>query len=135
MKLIICSLLSARCVLARLIDKFKNIIFSVTYLGPYGAPRSVVTSVTGTTTASVAWSDPDPDLQNGIIVYYTILLVDVMFETPDRLYNTTLTSFNFSGLEEYARYSVLIAAVTVGGAGPFSTAVNFTTREASELVE
>ncbi len=94
-----------------------------------------MTSVTGTTTARVAWSDPDSDLQNGIIVYYTVLLVDVMFGTPDRLYNTTLTSFNFSGLEEYARYSVLVSAATVSGAGPFSTAVNFTTRETSELLE
>ncbi len=90
---------------------------------------SVITMATGTTTANVSWTPPDSNLQNGVIVYYIVMLTDVMFGMPDRVYNVTLTSFNFSGLEEYATYECEVAAGTVGGLGPFSDPEIFTTFE------
>ena len=90
-------------------------------------------TVTGTTTASVSWALPDPSLLNGIITYYTVVLTDVTFSMPDRVYNTTSTYYVFTGLEEYARYAFQVAAATQGGLGPLSTAMRFTTLEDSEL--
>lgn len=90
---------------------------------------SVVAITTGTTTANVSWTPPDPSLQNGVIIYYTVILTDLMFGMPECVYNTTITSFSFMGLEEYARYECEVAAATIGGLGPFSTSVRFTTFE------
>ena len=86
-------------------------------------------TATSTTTASFNWIPPDPTLQNGIIVFYTVELTDLTFGTPDRIYNTTLTSFNFTGLEEYARYSFHVAAGTAIGLGPLSASLQITTLE------
>ena len=102
------------------------------YPGPYGSPLSVGTSVSGTTSANVTWAPPDPDLQNGIITYYTVVLTDLMFGMPDRVDNTTRNYYVFTGLEEYARYAFQVAAATQGGLGPLSTAVRFTTFEAGK---
>ncbi len=99
------------------------------FSGPYGSPLSVVTRVDGTTSANVSWAPPDPNLQNGIITYYTVVLTDLMFSMPDRVYNTTFTYYVFTGLEEYARYAFQVAAATQGGLGPLSTSIRFTTFE------
>ena len=88
--------------------------------------------MSGTTSANVSWAPPDPDLQNGIIIYYTVVLTDLMFGMPDQAYNTTLNYYYFTGLEEYARYAFQVAAATRGGLGPLSTAVRFTTFEDGE---
>lgn len=90
-------------------------------------------TVSGTTTANISWSLPDPTQLNGIITYYTVVLVEQLFGLPDRVYNTTLTSFSFTGLDEYGRYRCQVAAATVGGLGPLSAPMTFTTFEASEL--
>ena len=89
--------------------------------------------VTGTTTASATWTIPDPSLQNGIIVYYTVVLRDLTFGMPDHTYNVTLTSYNFTGLEEYSGYSFQVSAATIGGPGPLSSSVQFITQEDSEF--
>ena len=91
-------------------------------------------TVTGATSANVSWAPPDPNLQNGIITYYTVVLADLMFSMPDRVYNTTFTYYVFTGLEEYARYTFQVAAATQSGLGPLSTAVRFTTFEDSEYI-
>ena len=90
-------------------------------------------TVTGTTTANVSWSEPDPTQLNGIVIYYTVVLADQIFGLPDRVYNTTLTSFSFTGLDEYGRYAFQVAAATVAGLGPLSAPITFTTFEASKL--
>lgn len=89
----------------------------------------MVTTVTGTATANVTWIPPKPNLQNGIIINYTVTLTDLMFGMPERVYNTTLTTFSFTGLEEYARYTCKVAAGTIVGLGPFSAPVMFVTYE------
>jgi hypothetical protein len=100
--------------------------------GPYGSPMSPMTTATGTTTVSISWASPDPSLQNGVITYYTVVLTDVTFGMPTRVFNTTIPTITFAGLEEYAQYTYEVAAATVGGLGPYSTAVQFTTSEASK---
>ena len=95
---------------------------------------SVVSVAIGRTTANISWAPPDTNLQNGIVIYYTVMLTDLMFGMPVRVYNTTLTTFSFTGLEEYARYSYEVSAATIGGLGPFSTPVQFTTAEDGKQV-
>ncbi len=101
--------------------------------GPNGSPRYLGATVSGTTTANISWSLPDSSELNGIITYYTVVLRDLTFGSSDRVYNTTLTLFSFTGLEQYARYGCQVAAATVAGLGPLSAPVRFTTFEDSEL--
>lgn len=96
---------------------------------PYGSPRSLTATVSSPTTANISWSQPDHSQLNGVITYYAVVLSDLIFGLPDRVYNTTLTTFSFTGLEEYGRYACQVAAATIGGLGPLSNPVTFTTFE------
>jgi hypothetical protein len=87
--------------------------------------------VLGPRSASVSWLPPPTEGQNGIILYYILLLVDDQLSTGDRTINTTLTSHSFSDLEEYNIYNYSIAAATRVGVGVFSSPVQFTTHEDS----
>ena len=89
-------------------------------------------TVTSSMTASLRWNPPDSNLQNGIIVYYTLVLTDLTFGTRDSAYNTSHVFFNLNGLEEYSRYSFQVSAATVVGSGPLSSPTEFTTFEDSE---
>ena len=100
-----------------------------THTGPYGFPLSLMTTVIGTTAANISWVPPDPNLQNGIVTYYSVVLTDLTFGMPDRVLNTTLTDIAFTGLDEYVRYASVVAAATVGGLGPYSAPLQFTTSE------
>lgn len=105
-----------------------TLLYVLTLTGPYGSPISLMTSAIGRTTANISWESPNQNLQNGVITYYTVMLADLMFGTPDRVFNTTLTDISFTELEEYTSYAFEVAAATIG-LGPFSTPVKFTTAE------
>ena len=109
------------------LDKHVSTHFMCT--GPSGFPTSVVSMVSGASTASISWAQPDPNLRHGIIIYYTVLLTDLTFGVSQQVYNTTLTAINFTGLEEYATYACEISAATIAGLGPFNSPVQFTTFE------
>jgi len=64
-----------------------------------------------------------------VIVYYEIVALQFQFDIPDIRVNTTFTSHTLTNLEEYNEYTVMIAAATQVGVGPFSSPVNFTTLE------
>ena len=84
----------------------------------------------GSSTASrLSWSPPPEEDRNGLILFYTLILTDLQFNTSNILVNTTNVSYSFTGLQEYARYSCRIAAGTRAGIGPFSPSVYFVTHE------
>ena len=107
--------------------------YMVFLIGPYGTPLSVTATVSGTTTANISWLPPDLTMQNGPIVTYSVVLSDLTFIMPHQVFNTSHAHQFVSGLEEYAQYSVNVAAATVEGLGPYSTSVTFTTLEDGKL--
>ena len=70
--------------------------------------------------------------QNGPLTYYEIQFLQNQF---DSVLNTTLRVhavdllIQYSALEEHTVYTVIVAAATSTGHGPFSPAVTFTTQE------
>ena len=65
--------------------------------------------------------------QNGPILYYVIRLEDQWYDTDVILINATTLSQRVNNLEEYARYSVQVAAATSAGEGLYSDEIFFTT--------
>jgi len=101
-------------------------------LAPSSSPTNVLSFVSSPRSASVSWFPPAVNGQNGIIVYYILVLTDVGFNSSDITINTTLTSYAFSNLEEYNVYSCAVAAATQVGLGPYSDPIQFTTQEDGE---
>ena len=103
-------------------------------LAPSSSPNNVLSLVNGTTSATISWFPPGLNSQNGIIVYYILVLTDVGLNSSDVIINTTLTSYTFNNLEEYNVYSCVIAAATRVGLGPYSEPIRFTTQEHGKFV-
>ena len=104
-------------------------LFVCICIGPSLPPQNLRSYVLGPRSASISWLPPSIEGQNGIILYYILLLVDDQLSTDDRAINTALTSHSFSDLEEYNIYNYSTAAATGVGVGVFSPPVQFTTHE------
>ena len=79
---------------------------------PGGPPLNLSSTVNSSSTATVQWSPPQADLQNGVIQFYSILLVAA--ETGSVLqYTSTELSLTISDLHPYYTYTCTVAAVTV----------------------
>ncbi len=101
----------------------------MTLLEPSGPPAAVVAFGSGTNNAFATWTPPSLDQSNGVILYYTVVLTDLTFGTPQLSFNTTNNAINWTRLEEYVRYSVQVSAATIAGLGPFSSPKDFLTLE------
>lgn len=79
-------------------------------------------------TVHLKWSPPEPQLQNGVITGYNVVVnwLDIPANKSMIAINTTVqsgTSLIMTNLTSGVSYSVQIAAQTVVGLGPFSPKV------------
>ena len=79
---------------------------------------------------TLTWSEPEPELINGIIRHYLIYLLHVASPPAVSSHRTSssATTHTISGLHPYTHYSISVAAVTIS-AGPSSDNVEFLTEE------
>lgn len=100
--------------------------------GPDAPPQDFQASVLSSRRATISWLPPVSSEQNGIISYYTLVLIDEQFNVSGVEINVTSIEHTFTELEEYTRYSCHVAAATDAGLGPFTELVKFTTFEAGK---
>ena len=74
----------------------------------------------------MTWSQSQEDSQNGIIVHYSLQLIEV---ATGRVITAEInaTSATVSSLHSYYAYKVTIAAATIIGVGPFSEEITILT--------
>lgn len=99
---------------------------------PSGSPRDTSVTVVSSQSLLVQWSSPLAEEQNGIIVSYTIRVVNVLTEEI-KLYQREghHSEYLVESLHPYYEYDVSVAAGTIIQ-GPFSTPTRVRTREDSE---
>ncbi|XP_045763920.1 protein sax-3-like isoform X2 [Maniola jurtina] len=95
---------------------------------PDGPPTNIEMYIYNSTTVHLKWHPPEPDLQNGAIVGYNVVLnwLDIPANKSMVAINTTVhqaTSLIMTNLTSGVSYSVQIAAETIVGLGPFSQKV------------
>ena len=106
--------------------------------GPSSPPREVGVEVLGPTSMEATWQAPPLEHHNGAILSYIIRYFpsnepDVVQDTPvTAVEGKTIECKTLSNLEPFTRYSFKVSAVNAAGAGPFSTAVEGTTKEGGE---
>lgn len=96
---------------------------------PSSPPSEVQITYVGKREATLTWQPPMFEDQNGVIVYYKLVVSQSQFEISDIIVNANTTSRTVTNLEEHVQYTVVVAAATRIGVGPFSSAVNFTTQQ------
>ena len=103
---------------------------------PHAPPQNIQSSVTesGPRMAMISWEPPPFEDQNGIIMYYLLLIMQTQFNISDRVINTTsdVTTYTVTGLEEYNNYTCRVAAATRIGPGPYSASIAFSTPQDGE---
>ena len=96
-------------------------------VAPSAPPVPSLTPSVTSTRFSITWNPPGFNDQNGVITYYTIIIIEI--ESGDILqYTSYTTSLSVISLHPAYTYEYKIAAYTVG-LGPFSTPINITTAE------
>ena len=87
---------------------------------PSSFPENVTAIATDSRTLVVMWTPPPEDLQNGIIVDYTVNIA--VSETGESFQRTAdgNTTLLLTGLHPYYTYSITIAASTSIGIGPYT---------------
>ncbi|CAH2091812.1 unnamed protein product [Euphydryas editha] len=95
---------------------------------PDGPPTNIEMFIYNTTTVHLKWHPPEPNMQNGVITGYNVVLnwLDIPANKSMIAINTTVhqaTSLIMTNLTSGVSYSVQIAAETIVGLGPFSQKV------------
>ena len=98
-------------------------------IAPTGPPLSFTAEQVGAGEISFSWQPPEPHLQNGVIIYYTITC------TPSPLSPLPAViiagSITFSGFSPATSYNCSVTATNGAGSGP-PAFVNIITEEESE---
>ena len=102
---------------------------------PSASPRNVVATAVSSTSINVTWDDPLEADQNGNIVMYTVVYVNLNRSADQQMnLSTPERQFTFIALQEYEEYSFRVAAETNAGMGPFSDSSLVFTFEDGEYI-
>lgn len=101
------------------------------FIVPTGPPLNVSVLPLNSTSLYTSWRPPQNDLQNGIIVGYSILLHEVETASTQIISSVMGLSAIVTSLHPSYTYEVQIAAVTTG-VGPYSLNVQSQLPEDSE---
>ena len=99
---------------------------------PSSPPQNVLVTNVNSASLMVSWQPPPPIDHNGPITYmiqYTRVGSSDMMSVN---VNSETTEYTISGLVAYVNYSVIVAARTVNGTGPFSNPVSVVGRSGKD---
>ena len=87
---------------------------------PSSPPRNVMVESRNPASLNVSWQPPLEIDHNGPITGHVIQYTRVGSSDMMSVNVTSGTTHTISGLVAYVNYSVIVAAITVNGTGPFS---------------
>ena len=87
---------------------------------PSSPPQDVMVESHNPASLNVSWRTPGQRHRNGDITDYMINYTRVGSSDMMSVHVTSETTYTISGLVAYVNYTVIVAAMTVNGTGPFS---------------
>ena len=87
---------------------------------PSSPPQNVIVTSVNPTSLMVSWKSPLEIYHNGPITGHVIQYTRVGSSDMMSVTVTSGTTLTISGLVGYVDYSVIVAAMTINGTGPFS---------------
>ena len=100
-------------------------------LVPSGSPHNILVPSVTSTSVRVVWESPLIQERNGKIVGYTLEVTRIGTGSVYQL-TSDEASLNITGLAPFTKYSIVIAARTAIGTGPFSVVITVCTEEDGE---
>ncbi|KAE8748711.1 hypothetical protein FOCC_FOCC004514 [Frankliniella occidentalis] len=104
---------------------------------PAGAPLGVTARAVSSTTVLLTWSAPAPELRHGDVTSYNVGFKEEGGQTSYNMTSVPAMSgdtdddgeLTLTGLLKFTRYSIVVQAVNVVGAGPMSDSISVSTLE------
>ena len=91
-------------------------------IGPTGPPEEFAAEISNTRTLLLTWQAPEPLNRNGIIIKYVVNITELetgaVFHLVTEELNVTVNS-----LHPFYAYDCIVAAETIIGQGPFTSAL------------
>ena len=95
---------------------------------PTGPPQNFTVQVIGSRAVLVSWRPPSVGKQNGFIVTYTIVLVELLSNTTlTYKQETNISELIVDELHPYYEYNCSMVAATQVGNGPFTGSITIRT--------
>jgi len=96
------------------------------------APSNVQVTHADSSTATIVWTVPPPNVNSPLspILSYLLVLSEQQFNLPIVLINVTANTHTFTGLQEFNTYTCIIAATNAIGQGLSSSPITFNTTQA-----
>lgn len=113
-----------------IVDKEVCLEFII-FAAPSGPPEGVTVGDTLSTSFIVIWQPPANENQNGLILGFTVKIVDLSSNNETQIY-VTETSLEVLDLMPFTLYEVAIAAHNAAGRGPFSVVITVETEESGK---
>jgi len=87
------------------------------------------------TSAVISWREPSPDQHNGILLGYSVTVMNAKDNMKLKVNATKnfISDIILSPFEPFTAYNVSVAATTVNGTGPLSSPLEFTTAQAGQV--
>lgn len=105
----------------------------IVYVVPTSSPQQLMVANVTSNTTLLLWSPPPPEDHNGVITVFEVNITTVLTGETIQLF-TNQTQLEVDFLKPHTDYSVVIAAHTQVGSGPFSTTLLFRTAEDGKLI-
>ena len=86
---------------------------------PSGPPRGINITTLSSASINVTWTPPLQELQNGIIKYYVLLVIEVESDGRREINGSNAVHAVVNDLHPYYSYKLSVAAFTIA-TGPFS---------------
>ena len=112
--------------------KHKHFFLGVRYFLSHAAlpvpapPTNLRVTFINSTSVTISWQAPPPD-PTVTIASYRLVVSETEFGLNDTVASATMTSYTFTGLEEYNNYTCSVVAVSTYGAVSNETVISFTT--------
>ncbi len=98
---------------------------------PIAAPQQLTVMSKNSTSLSLTWNPPPFEDTNGLIQYYTILIIELDTGTSLPTMNPTIGQATFNNLHPYYAYQCRVAAFTID-IGPYTPAITVQLDQAGE---
>jgi len=96
---------------------------------PTGQPTNVSATPVNSTSVTISWDPPLPEIQNGVIVAYAINLTTVGGSGNISEYSSDRNNITVVLLNPFTTYVYTVAAQTSVGTGPFTNSFTVMTLE------
>ena len=106
----------------------ENVFLTFLHTALPAPPTNLQVTFINSTSVTISWQAPPPD-PTVTITSYRLVVSETEFGLNDTVASTTMTSYTFTGLEEYNNYTCSVVSISTYDVVSIETVISFTTSQ------